>query len=115
MSPAAMEELRLCHNATAVEAAHAAVGARAYNAEAFQRALWRHREEILQLIAERPALDDLVDDLLRILRPFGQVAQILAPDQNPVLFSIPTPDGRSWIQLRPEHFRLAAELTGQRQ
>ncbi|NBW06954.1 MAG: hypothetical protein EBR82_02885 [Caulobacteraceae bacterium] len=111
MSPAAMEELRLCQAACEVERAHLAVGARAYNAEAFQRALWWHRGEILGLVAERPAIDALVDDLLTALRPFGRVASILAPGQNPVLFSIPVEGARTFVQLRPADFRLAAELT----
>jgi hypothetical protein len=112
MSPAAMEELRLCQHATEAERQHLAAGARAYNAEAFQRALWRHRDEIIGLVTERPAIDALVGDLLASLRPFGRVATILAPGENPVLFSIPTANGRAFVQLRPADFRLAAELTG---
>jgi hypothetical protein len=112
VSPAAMEELRLCQHATEVERHHLAVGARAYNAEAFQRALWRHRDEIVGLVTERPAIDALVDDLLASLRPFGRVAAILAPGENPVLFSIPAAGDRHFVQLRPADFRLAAELAG---
>lgn len=112
MSPAAAEELRLCHAASIVEAAHLAEGARAFNAEAFQRSLWRHRASLMHLVEEREAIDVLVDQLLAGLKPFGRVAGILAPGENPVLFSIPAPTGRCFVQLRPADFRLAAELAG---
>lgn len=118
MDVAAAEELRLCHAATAVEASLAApaLGARATNAEAFQRCLWRHRDAIIRLIEDHELVDQLVGEMRAALQPFGRCAEILAPGQNPVLISIPSmaDGGRSFIQLRPADFRRAAVLAGQR-
>lgn len=116
MDVAAAEELRLCHAATTAEALLAAPGpdTRATNAEAFQRALWRHRDAIVRMIEDQEAVDDLVAALRLALTPFGRCAAILAPGQNPVLISVPSPaeGNRSFIQLRPADFRRAAQLTG---
>lgn len=114
MSPAAAEELRLCYAANALEVGLAAEAPRRFNAEAFQRALWRHREAIIQQVVDREAMDLMLEDLLAALRPFARAASILPPGVNPVLISLPSPadDGHTFVQLRPEHFRRAAELTG---
>lgn len=118
MDVAAAEELRLCHAANAVEAklAAPAFGARATNAEAFQRCLWRHRDAIVRLIEDYELADQLVGDMRAALKPFGRCAEILAPGQNPVLISLPsTVDGRrTFVQLRPTDFRRAAALAGSR-
>tara|TARA_R110000764_G_scaffold93727_1_gene177408 strand:- start:443 stop:796 length:354 start_codon:yes stop_codon:yes gene_type:complete len=114
MDVAAAEELRLCHAASVAEAMLATGGGRRFNAEAFQRVLWRHREEIMGLVKDIDSTDQLVGDLRRALRPFARCEPILPPAQNPVLLSVPAPGdgGRSFIQLRSDDFRLAAALTG---
>ncbi len=116
MDVAAAEELRLCHAATTAEALLAAPGPdrRATNAEAFQRALWRHRDAIVRMIEDQEAVDQLVTSLREALTPFGRCASIMHPGQNPVLISVPVDGGRTFIQLRPSHFRRAADLTGGR-
>ncbi|WP_292065898.1 hypothetical protein [Brevundimonas sp. UBA7664] len=114
MSPAAAQELQLCYSASLVEGTFATAGDRLINAEALQRALWRHRAEIHQLIVEREAADIFADQLMKALRPFAKAASILAPGQNPVLISLPsaTPAGRTFVQLRPADFRMAADVLG---
>lgn len=116
MDVAAAEELRLCHAAHVVEAelAAPAYGERAINGEAFQRCLWRHRDAIIRLIEDYELADQLVGDMRAALQPFGRCASVLAPGQNPVLISLPSPadGGRSFVQLRPAHFRRAAALVG---
>lgn len=115
MDHAAAEELRQCAAATAIEAARdLPKGAWRPNAEALQMALWRHREAILQLIDEREATDQVLSEVVATLRPFARVTELLKPGQNQVLFSIPTIDGRGFVQLRPADFRRASALLGQR-
>ncbi len=114
MDVAAAEELRLCHAATTVEALLVAPGpdARAINAEAFQKALWRHRDAIVRMIEDQDAAGVMIEALRQGLAPFGRCAAILKPGQNPVLISVPSPldGGRSFVQLRPSDFRRAADL-----
>lgn len=113
MSPAAAEELRLAHAASMLEAAQARPpGVRCPKAELFQMALWRHRDEIVQAVIEREAIDVLVDDAFDALRPFARLVAALPPGENPVLISIPVAGGRDFLQLRPQHFRRAAAILG---
>ena len=110
MSPAVAEELRLAHAANTVERNLADEATRRVNAAALQRALFRHRDDIIRLVEDHQALQDYAAALRAGLEPFARVASALAPGQNPVLFSIPVAGGRDWIQLRPAHFRRAADL-----
>lgn len=109
MDVAAAEELELCWLQASAEARTHAPGGPAPANEALQKALWRHREAIIHLVRERPAVDQLVDHLKAARRPFGRAA-VLAPAGNPVLVSIPMDDGRAWVQFRASDFHLAAEL-----
>lgn len=112
MELAVLEELRLCHAASVTEAMLATGGGRRFNAEAFQRTLWCHREAIMALIQERASSEQLLDDLRGALQPFGRCADIVAPGQDPVLISLPTPGygGKTFVQLRASDFHRAASL-----
>lgn len=113
MHEAAAQELRLCAAAAHVEAALATGDAgRRFNAEAFQRVLWRHRDDVLRLIEDHEKLQHRAAALEAALQPFARCAAVIAPGHNPVLISLPsqTEAGRTWIQLRPADFRRAAAV-----
>lgn len=114
MDLVAFEELRLCQAASLQEASFAEPGARLYNAEAFQRALWIHRGAVMAVLEGMPELEQRFEQLTAALRPFARVSAILTPRQNPVLLSIPRDGGRDFVQLRPADFHLAARLVGER-
>ncbi len=105
------EELRLCHAASVTEGMLASDVDRRFNAEAFQRALWRHRESIMRLIQDADDGRRRVAELQRALQPFGRAAGVLVAGENPVLISLPAAgNGRTFVQLRPRDFRFAAAL-----
>lgn len=115
MNVEAAEELRLCWHAASLEAVAVTPGERAFNSEALQRALWRHREALLQLVLEEPAREQRAAAYRAALQPFARAAAVLPAGQNPVLISLPAPDdGRTFVQLRPADFRRAAALLGDR-
>lgn len=112
MDQAVAAELRLHHAMVVVETATSTSAERRLKAEQLQRTLWTHREAIHQLVVERPLIEAEIRDLAKAIGPFARCATLLPDGHNPVLFSLPSPvdGGRTFIQLRPEHFRRAAEL-----
>lgn len=112
MHAAAAEEIRLGHAASVAEAALALRGQRMLDAEAFQRILWRHRDEIVRMIERDAEQAALIAAMAEALRPFARCARILAEGHNAVLLSLPadTPTGRTFVQLRPADFRRAASV-----
>ena len=112
MHAAAAEEIRLGHAASVAETALAVRGQRMLNAEAFQRILWRHRAEIVNMIDRQAEQAALITALTEALAPFARCAMVLAEGQNPVLISLPadTDTGRTFVQLRPAEFRRAVDL-----
>lgn len=112
MHAAAAEEIRLGHAASVAEAALAVRGQRMLDAEAFQRILWRHRDDIVRLIEQDAEQTTLIAAMTEALRPFARCALVLAEGHNAVLFSLPadTPTGRTFVQLRPGDFRRAASV-----
>lgn len=108
----AVDSLRLAHARLQVEQAAAVARIRSPAAEALQKLLWLRRDDIVQMALEREAVAVGVRDLVAGLTPFARCADVLAEGHNPVLVSLPSPgDGRrTFVQLRPEHFRAAKKL-----
>ena len=109
MMDAAAAEIRILHAASVLEAAALDYGHRARRAEALQIAMWRHRDAIAAMATAWAGERERMRQIAERLRPFARVADVLT-DENPVLVSLPSMDGRSHVQLRPADFRNAARI-----